>query len=85
MPAPTADLNSDIKEETVNVPFYENVVCSMQYKKGTVNEDGSLVNDGTANVTPYPADKQDMNLMTRQSCGIIPVYKWNSGTYEEVA
>jgi len=26
-----------------------------------------------------------MKLKTRQSCGIIPVYKWNSGTYDEVA
>lgn len=42
-------------------------------------------NAETANVTPYPEDKQSMKLKTRQSCGIIPVHKWNSGTYDEVA
>ena len=26
-----------------------------------------------------------MKLKTRQSCGNIPVHKWNAGTYEDVA
>ena len=26
-----------------------------------------------------------MKLITRQSCGFIPVHKWNSGTFDETA
>ena len=29
LPAPTADLEKDVTENTVDVPFYENFVCSM--------------------------------------------------------
>lgn len=31
LPAPTADLENTITEKTVDVPFYENFVCSLQY------------------------------------------------------
>ena len=83
VPAPTADQNNDVEEKDVTVPFYENVVCSMQYFD---NDEVKTANhDPDKTGLPYPEDKQKMKLKTRQSCGIIPVYKWNSGTYDEVA
>ena len=76
IPAPTADLDKTIDEMQVPVPFYENFVCSMQYFK-----------EKTANIEPpFPEDQQTiLKSKTRQSCGVIPVHKWNSGTYDEVA
>lgn len=74
LPAPTADLEKDVTEMTVDVPYYENFVCSMQY------------NAKTRNVSPYPEEAQpDVPLATRQSCGNIPVQKWNSGTFDLTA
>ena len=43
--------------------------------------------DKTANKESYPKlpEAELVPIRTRQSCGIMPVYKWNSGTWDEVA
>ena len=45
-----------------------------------------MYNQETKNVTPYPVAKQEpsVQLATRQSCGNIPLYKWNSGKFDIV-
>lgn len=73
IPAPTADLDKDIEIKKVSVPFYENFVCSLQYIKDKTDK------------VPYPESLSEIPARTRQSCGLMPVYKWNSGTWDEVA
>ena len=50
------------------MPFYENFVCSLVYS------------EQTANVTPYP----ETAVYSVQSCGVMPINKWNSGTFDTV-
>ena len=67
LPAPTDNLEVDFVYQTIDVPFYENFVCSMTY------------NASVKNASSFPS----ANLSTLQSCGNMPVYKWMSGTYKE--
>lgn len=53
IPAPTDDFENIFVDIATPTPFYENIICSMQY------------NADTANVTPYPEDMQSMKLKTR--------------------
>lgn len=68
IPAPTDSLEASFVTQKVEVPFYENFVCSMVY------------DSETKNVTPFPETK----VSKLQSCGVMPVYKWLSGTYDQV-
>ena len=70
LPAPTETLDKEHVMQDVDVPFYENFVCSLTYNASTKNLEGA-----------FPTG--DAVIHTLQSCGVMPVYKWLSGTYKE--
>ena len=45
LPAPTDNIDETFVTQNVDVPFYENFVCSLAF------------DETTKNVTPFPADK----------------------------
>ena len=85
LPAPTENLEEDYVYQDVDVPFYENFICSMVYDSKTKNLDGPFPENISKEVeiNGITTSIETETIKTHQSCGVMPVYKWLSGTYEE--
>ena len=88
LPAPTETLDKVFVDQTVDVPFYENFICSLYYDSETKNLSGAafpeeILKDAVLNGVTYPDRLKVKTINKHQSCGVMPVYKWLSGTYEQ--
>jgi hypothetical protein len=64
------------------VPFYENFICSMMFDEKTKNLE---VFPTTASIKDKETGRSSNEkvLESHQSCGIMPIFKWVSGTYQQ--
>ena len=72
VPSATADLSEAVEIISVPIRKYENFICSLTYDETTINLGGADFPDTPETLHQY------------QSCGYIPVYKWNFHTYDQV-